>query len=546
MDSILVLIQSFSENPLVQAILAGFSTFILEDPTTIGCGLLVAAGKMHFFAAYAGVTLGITLGDLGLYAIGRYLAPRVVSWNLVTRTRLDQAEDLFRKNMILAVVGSRFLPGMRLPTYIAAGIAQAPVLRFLVIALPASILWTFLLISMTIAFGEAILPVLGRYKLPFAIGLIGIIAWVRWLRIRKNRRDGDKKAPVVSIFEFWPAAVFYFPIAVQYLYLSIRYWGITLPTVANPGMERGAFIGESKSKILDTVPNSVKQWFPLHIGFQKPNDLISEEGAAEMALEAMDAAGIELPIVAKPDIGQKGFGVRPIRDKAQLIAYMRGFPAGETIVLQKLVPYQKEAGVFYIRKPNEPMGRIFSINFKMFPTLVGDGERSLKELILSDPRSRRLRHIFFPRHGRHLDRIISEGEKYQLVFVGDHAQGCIFKEGTDRQTPALLARIHEISIALPEFYFGRMDIRYRSDESFLRGEDFQIVEVNGAGSEATNIWDPEMHLLTAYAILFRQWSLLFEISAMNRKRGYKPSSLVQLTKDAIRFRRLKPSYPSAQ
>lgn len=546
MDSILVLIQSFSANPLVQAILAGFSTFILEDPTTIGCGLLVAAGKMHFMAAYAGVSLGITVGDLGLYAIGRYLAPRVVSWNLVTRTRLDQAEDLFKKNMILAVVGSRFLPGMRVPTYIAAGIAQAPVLRFLVIALTASLFWTFLLITMTIAFGEAILPVLGRYKLPFAIGLIAVIALIRWVGIRRNRRDGDRKAPAVSLFEFWPAAVFYFPVAVQYLWLSIRYWGLTLPTVANPGMERGAFIGESKSKILDTVPDSIRHWFPSHIAFQKPDDSMSEESAAALAMEALDAAGIELPIVAKPDIGQKGFGVRPIRDKAQLVAYMRGFPAGETIVLQKMAPFQKEAGVFYIRKPNEPMGQIFSINFKIFPTLLGDGKRSLKALILADPRSKKLQHIFLPRHRRDLDRIIPEGEKYQLVFVGDHAQGCIFKEGTDRQTPELLARIHEIAIALPEFYFGRMDIRFRSDERFLKGEDFQIVEVNGAGSEATNIWDPEMNLLTAYAILFSQWSLLFEISAMNRKRGYKPANLVQLIKDTIRFRRLKPSYPSAQ
>lgn len=546
MDSMLGLIRSFSATPALQAILAGFSTFILEDPTTVGCGLLVAAGKMHFIAAYAGVSLGITVGDLGLYAIGRYLAPRVVSWKLVTRTRLEQAEDLFEKNMILAVVGSRFLPGMRVPTYIAAGIAQAPVVRFLVIALSASLLWTFLLISLTITLGEAVLPILGRYRLPFAVGLIAVLALIRWAGIRRNRREAGKQAPAVSLFEFWPAAVFYFPVAVQYLWLSVRYRGLTLPTVANPGMERGAFIGESKSRILDTVPASIKHWFPPHIAFQKPVDSFSPAAAAQMAMEALDSAGIGLPVVAKPDIGQKGFGVRPIRDSEQLADYMRGFPAGETIVLQKMVPFQKEAGVFYIRKPDEPMGQIFSINFKIFPTLVGDGKRSLKALILDDPRSRRLRHIFLPRHRGHLDRILSDGEPYRLVFVGDHAQGCIFKEGTDRQTPALLARIHQIATALPEFYFGRLDIRYRSDERFLCGEEFQIVEVNGAGSEATNIWDPEMNLLTAYAILFRQWSLLFEISAMNRKRGYPPASLVQLIRDIIRFRRLKPSYPSAQ
>ena len=131
---------------------------------------------------------------------------------------------------------------------------------------------------------------------------------------------------------------------------------------------------------------------------------------------------------------------------------------GETIVLQKMVPFQKEAGVFYIRKPDEPMGQIFSINFKIFPMLDGDGKRSLKELILTDPRSRRLRHIFLPRHERHLDRIISKGEKYQLVFVGDHAQGCIFRKNENPlvligETQLLLRADHSRRFRPPDLGF---------------------------------------------------------------------------------------------
>jgi hypothetical protein len=82
--------------------------------------------------------------------------------------------------------------------------------------------------------------------------------------------------------------------------------------------------------------------------------------------------------------------------------------------------------------------------------------------------------------------------------------------------------MQEIATRLPGFYFGRFDIRYRSEEEFLRGERFQIVEVNGAGSEATNIWDPEMDLLTAYSTLLKQWAMLFEIGAINRKKSCFP------------------------
>ena len=139
-----------------------------------------------------------------------------------------------------------------------------------------------------------------------------------------------------------------------------------------------------------------------------------------------------------------------------------------------------------------------------------------------------------------------EGEVFQLVFSGDHAQGCIFKDGTAKHTQELLARIHDIALRLPEFYFGRFDIRYHSDEAFFKGEAFQIVEVNGAGSEATNIWDPDMDLLTAYSILFKEWSLLFEIGAINRRRGFKPMGSLKLARELMHFKRRRESYSLAK
>jgi len=59
-------------------LLAALATFILEDPTTIACGLLVADGRMLFSTAMIGVASGIAIGDIGLYAIGRWAGPRAV------------------------------------------------------------------------------------------------------------------------------------------------------------------------------------------------------------------------------------------------------------------------------------------------------------------------------------------------------------------------------------------------------------------------------------------------------------------------------------
>src|SRR3546814_13892186 len=78
---------------------------------------------------------------------------------------------------------------------------------------------------------------------------------------------------------------------------------------------------------------------------------------------------------------------------------------------------------------------------------------------------------------------------------------------------------------MPEFYFGRFDVRFRSVEALGRGEDFQILEVNGASAEAIHIWDPEQTIGETYRVLFAQFRLLYEIGAGNRDRGPRPISL---------------------
>ena len=80
------------------------------------------------------------------------------------------------------------------------------------------------------------------------------------------------------------------------------------------------------------------------------------------------------------------------------------------------------------------------------------------------------------------------GEDLKLVETGNHAQGCIFRDGAHLWTLELEEAIDR-HLAIPGFYIGRYDIRYANEEELRRGENFQIVELNGAASEATNIYD---------------------------------------------------------
>jgi len=87
------------------------------------------------------------------------------------------------------------------------------------------------------------------------------------------------------------------------------------------------------------------------------------------------------------------------------------------------------------------------------------------------------------------------------------------------------------------------DVRFASLDRFRQGEDFRIIEINGAGGESINVWDPKMPLGQVYRELFAQQDLLFEIGAMNRARGYRPCGLAEIFKSQWHQHRLIMRYP---
>ena len=95
----------------------------------------------------------------------------------------------------------------------------------------------------------------------------------------------------------------------------------------------------------------------------------------------------------------------------------------------------------------------------------------------------------------------------------------------------------------PEFYFGRLDIKFESIEHLINGSHFKIVEINGAGAESTHIWDSRMTLREAYRVLFRQIRILFEIGEQNRKRGYNTLGPIRLIKEFVSYRSIQRAYP---
>ena len=266
--------------------------------------------------------------------------------------------------------------------------------------------------------------------------------------------------------------------------------------------------------------------------------------ATDDAAQVATAAGFGWPVVLKPDIGCNGAGVRLVAGPAALAASVATFPAGTRLLLQRFVPEPGEAGLFYIRYPDEATGRLTSLTLKRQPAVTGDGRSTLEALVRADRRAGLVPQLYLPRLAARLASVPAAGEIVPLVFAGNHCKGSIFLDGADRITPALTRQLDAIARDIPGFHFGRIDVRFESEAALRLGRGFTIIEVNGAGSEATHIWDANCTLRAAYAAQFAHYRAAWEIGRANRASGVRPSGLRTIYRRWQLQRRLMASYPT--
>ena len=234
---------------------------------------------------------------------------------------------------------------------------------------------------------------------------------------------------------------------------------------------------------------------------------------------------LTLPIVVKPDQGQRGAGVTIVRSQQQLEKCLTKI--NSDVIVQEYVNGH-EFGIFYVRYPHDENGFIYSITDKKLISVVGDGKSTLEELILADDRAVCMAPLHLQKHENDLFKIPQKDEPVKLVEVGTHCRGALFLNGESIKTEALEARIDEISKGFSGFYFGRYDIRTPSVTDIKKGIGFKVVELNGVTSEATHIYDPANSLLSGYRVLLKQWRMAFEIGALNRARNVVPVSAMHL------------------
>lgn len=341
-----------------------------------------------------------------------------------------------------------------------------------------------------------------------------------------------------STLERMPKWLICVPLAVQWLWLGLRYRSLTLPSAANPSITSGGLVGEGKLEYFRGMGPLALAATARHCGVT--NDGTQTAAALDARLQA---SGLDFPLIAKPDLGLCGYGVRRVDDMAQLQDYLSRFPRGEVVVLQEYLPQDGEAGIFYARDPATGRGDIIGLALRTFPHVIGDGVQTVAQLVAADPRAGRL--AASARHECNFDAsaVPAAGEVARLATIGSTRVGGLYRDGAACSTPELVAAIDAIARDMPDFHFGRFDVRFDSLARLREGRGLRIMEVNGAGSEAIEAWDPGTGLLEGFRMIFRKQRIAFAIGDARRREGVRPIRLLELARLNRRQIALIERYP---
>jgi membrane protein DedA with SNARE-associated domain len=536
---------------LTQAVALLALPFGHEDAAILWGGYLVAQGLASLSFVAGTLYAGMLASDIAIFGIG--VGARRVPWlqRFTRDPRLGPLGTKLQDNFLGLMILSRFVPGLLFPTLVACGWTGVSFRRFVGTAALISAVYLPLLLALAVAYGQTAWQLFGWWSWIGVVALFGLLAVGRMTLARALGPVGAKFAPApppadgasaaashhgmpplrrlagqVALAERVPPLLFYLPLIANWIRLSVRYRSATLPSAANPLIPTGGMWGESKSACLDQIAPDQRAWVADYTVVRAGG------GALHLALARLSERGIGFPLVAKPDVGWQGYGVCHLADASQLAAYLEGCLPGACVILQELVPDDGEAAVLYAQEPGSARGRILSLTLRYYAHVIGDGRASVRELIRRTPRGRWKDKLYRGRDDLHhglsrteLERVPFAGEIVRLAFIGSARAGGLYRDISAQITPALDERFGAIASSMPEFHYGRFDLRFRSLQDLRDGVGFKIFEVNGVGGEAIEIWDPDRTLAAAYRTLFEQQELIFALGDRNRARGFEPEPL---------------------
>lgn len=304
-------------------------------------------------------------------------------------------------------------------------------------------------------------------------------------------------------YEYWPTWFFYIPIGVYVFYLMAKSRSVVYFTNVNPAIKDSGIIRYSKFGVLDHISADYK-----------PYGMLLKSGCILNMVESK----FTFPLIAKPDMGERGKGVSLIADIEALNNYASNIK--QDFIIQEYCDFPEEAAIFYIRKPSESKGRITSFTTKEFLSVTGDGHNNIGQLM---GQTLRARLQIAKQKPEFLSFVPPKDEIVKIEAIGNHNRGTRFINSNHLISEKLLHVFDCISMQIEGFYYGRYDLKFNKIDELEKGINFKIVELNGINSEPVHIYDQSTGLWNAYRDCFKHYKYMYEIGMENHKLGHKRS-----------------------
>jgi hypothetical protein len=308
------------------------------------------------------------------------------------------------------------------------------------------------------------------------------------------------------------------PVIPVWIKSAIKLRSIAYFTTANPCIEDGGFIDESKIELNELIPQA----------YQPKSLYFKNDFSENSVLQVFFSSDLDYPIIGKPDKGGRGKKVAVINNETDLINYTNSVK--EDFLLQEMITYSLEASVFYYRIPDTEEYDIISLVAKEYLSVIGDGKSSVEQLLaLFDRGAKQIARLRETKMEL-MNYVPSENKELIVEPIGNHIRGTIFRNHQDKITPSFKKSFHKIMEQIPGFYFGRIDLKTKSWGDLALGQEIRILEINGVGSDLAHIYDPEISYSLAIADQWRCAQILERVTKASIAAGNKPTSFREIWK----------------
>ena len=225
-------------------------------------------------------------------------------------------------------------------------------------------------------------------------------------------------------------------------------------------------------------------------------------------------AGLNYPLIVKPDVGFKGFMVRKVDSLTELNGLKASFGQRE-MLLQEFVDTAKEYSIMCYKLNRSSTYEISSFVEKILPYIVGDGITTIEDLIINLSNPFLKKEIVLYKFRTCLHDILPKGQKMIIDHVGNYARGSKFYNRSKQIDEDLTRAMNNFFTGINGLNFGRLDLKADSIDDIKNG-NFKLLEINGAKAEPIHIYDPTMSISSMMKDISFHWRTLFKIVKENQ------------------------------